>query len=251
MKNLYKIVLFSFSIVLLSSCEEDVVIFNADNGQTAISFRESSVTVDVCSPTAEVILESTTRSSADRTYNISVNDASFVDDSEYALESTSLTIPAGEFIASTTVEIDFAEIPDGVSRSLLLDIEPSEGIITPSRSQTTVSFESACTLNLVEINFVADSFPEENTLLLVNTDTSETLIDIAQGDFNDDTSFVLCLPSGNYDITVGDPGFGDGFEFGAGVSGNLVECSGNTSLFPDISGDIDVGSPIVRTFTLN
>ena len=251
MKYLHKIIILSFFGVLFNSCEEDLVIFDADNGQTALSFSQASILVDICSPTSEIILESTTRSSLDRTYNISISDDSTADSSEYMLTSTSITIPAGEFVGLTSVEIDFSEIPDGVSRSLLLDIVPSDGAITPSRSQTAISYESVCTLNVVEINFIADSFPEENSLLLINTDTSETLINIAQGEFAGDDSFTLCLPSGNYEITVGDPGFGDGFESEAGVSGELVECSGNTSLFADITGDIDIGNPVVRTFTLD
>jgi len=251
MKYLHKIIIFYFFGVLLSSCEEDLVTFDADNGQTALSFSQASILVDICSPTSEIILESTTRSSLDRTYNISISDDSTADSSEYMLTSTSITIPPGEFLGSTSVEIDFSEIPNGVSRNLLLDIVPSDGTIILSKSQTAIIYESACTLNVVEINYMADRFPEENTLLLVNTDTSETLINIAQGEFVGDDSFTLCLPSGNYEITVGDPGFGDGFEPGAGVSGELVECSGNTSLFTDITGDIDIGNPVIRTFTLD
>ena len=251
MKNLYKIIICCLPILLLSACEEDLAIFDADNGQTALAFAEASITIDVCSPTTEIVIESTTRSSSDRLYNFSISSESNAESSEYTLTSTSITIPAGDFTGSTTVEIDFSEIPDGVSRNLILDIEPSDGTITPDRSQTVINYQSACTLNVVEINYTADNFPEENTLLLVNTDTSEIFLNITQGEFNDNNSFVLCLPPGNYEITVGDPGFGDGFEPGAGVSGNLVECSGNTSLFADITGDIDVGNPVVRTFTLN
>lgn len=251
MKNINITLIFFLTIVLLNSCEEDLAIFDADNGQTALAFAEASITIDVCAPTSEIVIESTTRSSSDRTYNISISNDSSADSSEYTLTSTSITIPAGEFTSSTTVEIDFSEIPEGVSRNLILDIEPSDGVITPDRSQTVINYQSACTLNVVEINYIADRFPEENTLLLVNTDTSEILLNIAQGEFNGNNSFNFCLPSGNYEITVGDPGFGDGFEPGAGVSGNLVECSGSTSLFADITGDIDVGNPIVRMFTLN
>lgn len=225
--------------------------FDVDNGQTALSFAKSSQTIGSCDPTGTITVESTTKSSSDRTYNLALNSATTADPSEYSISSTSITIPAGEFVGSTTVTIDFTQIPEGASRSLVYDIVPGAGDVINTRGTTSIGYESVCVLNEVVIGYFADAYPEENSINFINLDTNEVFIDFGAGDLTGSQNFVFCLPAGNYQLTVGDPGWGDGFAAGAGVTGTLVECSGNSSLFPNIVGDIDIGAPVVRTFTLN
>lgn len=251
MKHIYKFIALVLFFGTINSCDEgENIIFDVDNGQTALSFSTTAETIGVCMPMTNVVVESTTRSSSDRTFNIQVNASSTATPSEFNLGSTSVTIPAGDFVGSTSLSIDFSQVPEGASRNLILDLIPSDGAVINTRGSFTASYESVCLLNEVIISFFADRFPEETSISFTNTDTSEVLINAVAGDLSANTAFNFCLPAGNYEISVGDS-FGDGFEAGAGVTGAQVECSGNVSLFPNIVGDINVGSPIVRTFTLN
>lgn len=247
MKKIYKfiaLVLFTSAFV---ACEEDLIIYDVDNGQNALSFARSSQIVDFCVGASTVTVESTTRSAADRTYNINVDAAGTTAlPSEYTVAS-SVTIPAGEFIGTTPFDVDFAAIPVGESRTVTLDLVTPEGTVLNTRGTTVVGFSSACTLNEVTINYTADGYPAENSLRLVNTTTNEVFIDVAEGGFSADISFPLCLPNGDYVLTIGDPGWGDGFGTGGSVTGDAISCSGNSELFSDVTGNF--GFSTTRAFS--
>ena len=75
MKNIYKLVAIVFLVGTLVSCEQDPIVYDVDGGQTGLSFSRASQTIGFCSPSGTITVESTTRSSAARTYNMMINTA--------------------------------------------------------------------------------------------------------------------------------------------------------------------------------
>ncbi|MFP4846908.1 hypothetical protein [Winogradskyella sp. PE311] len=266
MKNIFKLFLTLTLVFSFTSCEEDLVIFDADNGQTALSFASSAVTVGVCEPTVDLTVESTTQSSSDRTYSITVNAASTAVPAEYTI-GNSVTIPAGQHLGTIPVTVDFAQVPIGENRELILDLVASDGAVINTRGTTTYSYTSACTLNEVVVDLNFDQFPEEMAYLIFDTN-SGALVDAsfnasgapAFGTFDGLTSFskTLCLPDGDYQVQFLDS-WGDGNTGNANGSYGLISatCAGNTDIFtPVVDGGFGAtGSqlgtaPFIVNFTL-
>lgn len=266
MKNLLKYALLLTLVFAFVSCEEDLITYDADGGQTGLSFARSSITVSVCEPTVDLVVESTTRSNSDRTYNVMVSSTSTAVAGEYSAAS-SVTIPAGEFVGSTPVTIDFAQVPDGAARSLVFELVAPEGEVISARGTSTFNFESACTLNEVIVDLSFDQYPEEAAYIIF--DSTGAIVDasynasgnIAFGTFAGQTSFTktLCLPDGDYSVTFFDS-YGDGNTGNAnGAYGIIgVSCdSGNFNLFnPVVDGNFGANGsflgtpPISVSFTL-
>ncbi|MGJ8594206.1 MAG: hypothetical protein ACSHXF_16775 [Aquaticitalea sp.] len=110
MKKIIKLVLILFVTMNFVSCDEDVdpVIYNGAEGEnrTFLSFNRQSYNLPVAIDdmgTLEIILNSSTTSSADRTFNIQlVSEETTADATTYTLPST-VTIPAGSYQGILTV----------------------------------------------------------------------------------------------------------------------------------------------------
>lgn len=247
------------------SCEEDLIVYDADNGQTGLSFARSSTSVSICDSTIDVVVESTTKSSSDRTYNIVVNAGSTADPSEYTVGST-VTIPAGAFIGSTEASIDFAQLPDDTQRSLILDLVPANGAVISARGSISINYESVCVLNEVVVDLQFDQYAEEAAYIISNA--AGAIVDasynaagnIAFGTFAGLTSFskTLCLPDGDYTVTFFDS-YGDGNDANSNGSYGLigVTCEGSAQLINRVragnfgaNGSVLGTAPISLTFSL-
>ncbi|MEH6538158.1 MAG: hypothetical protein V7719_17285 [Psychroserpens sp.] len=258
MKNIFKIFTMALFLGVFVSCDEDVVTFDADNGQTTLSFDRSSGTVGACVPMTDIVIESTTRSSSDRTYNMVLDqDATTADPSEYNV-STSIVIPAGEFLGSATLTVDFSQIPEGASRNLVYTLDPGADIIN-TRPTINISYASVCLLNDVSLNFIFDSWPGEAAYIL--RDGNGDIIDasrdatgaIAFGTFTGLETFQksLCLDDGDYTITYFDA-YGDGNTTGTGSYGvSLETCAGSSDLIVPLSSNAFDGNGITFGFTLD
>ncbi|MCD2260065.1 hypothetical protein [Psychroserpens luteolus] len=250
--NILKLTLALLVVFSYTSCEEDLVIYDADGGQTGLSFARASQTIEFCAGSGTVTVESTTRTNADRTISINVNsDLTSAMAGEYTV-ANSVTIPAGEFVGSTPIDVDFSAIPEGSSRVLALDVVAPDGTVINTRGTTQISFSSACTLNEVKFDFVFDNYPEETAWQLYDADSGDFIDgDTGFGNYDDLETFsvTLCIPDGNYDFVVFDQ-FGDGIccAYGNGsINGNLIACDGNSSLFDQID---EFGGQIVRSFSV-
>lgn len=252
MKNIIKSITLVFITVFFISCEEDPILYTG-SAPSAFSFAKSAETVGVCDPTVPVTVEVTEVTDQDRTLNLTVNSESTAASGEYVIPS-SVTIPAGEHLASFDVTIDFAEVPEGASRELILDLNIPEGSTINARGSLNVAFSSACTLNEVEFSFVLDDFPEEFAWQVLDANTQELLLGVsAFGEFEDVTSFseTACLPSGDYFLVLFDQ-FGDGFccAYGNGSADiKLTSCEGSSDVIPTISSDFN-SAQLVVPFTL-
>ncbi|MEP2935384.1 MAG: hypothetical protein ABJM06_06690 [Gilvibacter sp.] len=98
MKQLYRILI---ACLLLVSCDSDKdrVLFDPDNGQTLLSFNETTANLAILINDAgqlEVTVNSSTKSSSDRSYDIAINPATTAPSSYYELPNQ-VTIPSGSF----------------------------------------------------------------------------------------------------------------------------------------------------------
>ncbi|OZV67111.1 hypothetical protein [Winogradskyella aurantia] len=234
-ENKLKLFILLFSLFAVVGCEEDLIEYRG--GQpTAYSFARTSQTVGVCNPTVPINVEATIASNQERTVQVSVNDElTTALASEYTLGGTSAVISAGDFVGSIDITVDFAAIPVGESRVVVLDLViPQDGTLN-TRGTTTIAFSSACTLNEATLDFVFDSYPQEFAWQLYDEDTGAFITgDTGFGNYAgaDGFSTTLCLPDGNYLLRLLDS-FGDGFCCAYGNGSATVtanDCDGDTEL---------------------
>jgi len=133
MKNMKNILKFSpiiFTLFFLAiSCEEDLVVYDVDGGQTLAAFVTGTQTLPVPDTGDSAIIQVgvTTRSNSDRTITLSVDPSSTANPSEYTIDQSTLVIPAGKFVGNVVVNGNFDFIPETGLTSLILKLESVEG----------------------------------------------------------------------------------------------------------------------------
>ena len=249
MKNILKLMMLFCIALAFTGCSDDEETLQSYQGSEVLSLDRPSQAIGVCDPTSTIVVQSSSVSSTDRSYTLIVNsDLSSADPSEYTL-GTSVTIPAGSYIGSADVTIDFGAIPEGAVRTLVVDLSVPEGVAV-TRETTSINYESVCLLNEVTVDLAFDAYPEEAAYLLFDADGS--VVDasynadgaIAFGTFAGLSSFskTLCLPSGDYTVRFLDS-YGDGNSEGTGSYGmSLQSCEGASSLFDALSSS-SFGAP--------
>ncbi|WP_242091681.1 hypothetical protein [Aestuariivivens sediminicola] len=217
-KLIYSLCLTLVTAVAFLGCEEDGVL--PVEIPTAISFHlaEDNLSVQPGGSSYDLQIESTTVATADRTYSITFNEgASTGVTGEYTLGATSVTIPAGELLGSTSISFDYDAIPLGVSRKLVFDLnEITDGSFTnTSRTSFTLNYSAFCPYNEVTVSFTFDAYPEEAYWQLFDnsddtflggdgyTSTGNCYVDLTS------STAVFCLEDGEYRFVVGDC-YGDG-----------------------------------------
>lgn len=240
MKIAYKLVTVLGLLFVFASCDHEKILFDGNEAPAAFSFARTSQTVGICNPVVEIGVEVTRISNEDRVVEYSVNPNSTAEENEYVLGTA--VIPAGEYVGSFEVEIDFEQLSEGDNRELILDLEVPDDSSINFRGSTTVSYASACVLNEIEFNFVLDNFPEEFDWQLLNAQDEIIAGDNGFGFYADTDGFVetLCLPSGDYTLVLRDS-FGDGFCCANGngsLTVNSIECSGNEEIL-EVTSEFD------------
>ncbi|TRO67040.1 hypothetical protein [Christiangramia sabulilitoris] len=114
-------------MVVLVSCEYEPIIFDNENGLTAVNFKASSGTLPVPAEgsTFEIPVTVTTVSTSDRTINYSVDESSTASPAEYSI--TEAVIPAGSYVGSIVVTGNFDAIPDLTTTTVVVNLEGVEG----------------------------------------------------------------------------------------------------------------------------
>jgi hypothetical protein len=241
MKNILKIMMLFCFALAFTGCSDDEETLKPYEGSEVLSLDRPTQAIGACEPTSTIVVQSSAVSSSDRSYTLMVNVMSSADPSEYVL-GTSVTIPAGSYLGSTDVTIDFAAIPEGAVRTLVVDLVVPDGL-SATRETTSISYESVCVLNELTVDLTFDAFPEEAAYLLF--DATGSIVDasynadgnIAFGTFAGLGSFskTLCLPSGDYTVRFLDS-YGDGNSEGTGSYGmSLQACDGTSTLFEALS----------------
>lgn len=208
MKNILKIFIIC---LLVASCEEtESVTFD---GTTAVGFSESIVELSVPEGgiTSSVVISSTTKTSNDRTFNVSVVDAN-VDASDYTIGTA--TIPGGSYEGTLDVTFNYDGLEDFTPYSLSLKIiVPGGGSAFPPLTFNFLKEYDITTFVCgdFKLSIVADSYASETSWDI--KDSSSTVV-ASGGPYDDDTAgqeYVsnISLPGGDYTLTMYDS-YGDG-----------------------------------------
>ena len=239
MKNIfYKLGLVCLFAAGLTSCDEDRVTLNPDNGTNLWSFNESSsdlaINNNVQTDTIEVGV--TSSSNVDRVIPVNVDPTSTATSNLYTIEPTSLVIPAGEFIGKIVVKGNFENVPDGQTFQLILTLDESQVQILDEKSFHIITIFKSCiteslagTHSYSQYNIVTgDGAGNSTPVDLTTSGTVQWISTSVAGRYRtSDSSF------GMYTAAYGDPA---GQNATNPVSINWT-CSGISTTGVDIYGD--------------
>lgn len=159
-----KIVLISVFTVMatLTSCEENVVIYDPATGQTLAFFSNSSSNLPVLidqSATVDLELGVSTLSSSDRSVDISIDPSSTADPLNYTIPS-SVTIPANEYFGYLTVSAVDNTI-ETTAETIKINIGTVDGAEVAGNASHTISLFQVC--EITPGTFVGDYLIEQLT----------------------------------------------------------------------------------------
>lgn len=145
MKNIFKILtLLLVTSLVITSCEEDLVVFDNINGQTLAAFDRSSSDLAVIineNGSLTVQVNVTTASSSDRTINFSVVPETTTALAEnYTISGTSVTIPANEYNGFITIDATDVSI-ETTPQVLSLRLDSVDGGIVNSTVHNVSIFQ--------------------------------------------------------------------------------------------------------------
>lgn len=228
MRNTLRKILTVVTITLfLFSCEEDLIIFDAQNGQTAISFGGSiSQTLSIPEEglTVTVPINSTTVSSSDRTLSIVIDETTTGNSSEYVVGTA--VIPANQFVGSLDVSFNFDAMVDGVQNTLVLNLVAPEGG-TSFRDVLSFTYFREIVCNDVEVAITFDQWADETSWQI--TTSPGGVVVASGGPFGGSPAGsvftqTVFLEDGCYTFTIFDA-FGDGICCTYGEGSYAVTCS--------------------------
>jgi hypothetical protein len=129
-------------LIGVTSCEEDLVVFDVENGQTLAQFSQASAVVPTPAEGASVSVDVTvtTKSDSDRTISVAVDPSSTATSDQYAI-SGGLTIPAGTFVGTLLITSNFEALPDEGSVNLVLNLTDVSGSNDIKLANSTLNVE--------------------------------------------------------------------------------------------------------------
>lgn len=135
-----KLIYICLVAIIATSCDPDDVIFDAQNGQTLITFDVPQVDLQVVldgTGSVTVPLNSTTISSTERSFNVSIVE------SQTTADVSSLTvgpaiIPANSHIGSITITGVDSDLIDIEAETLTLSVAEEGGVVTDASLQVNV-----------------------------------------------------------------------------------------------------------------
>jgi hypothetical protein len=230
MKNYIKFI-GVITIAFITSCNQDPVVFDNVNGQTAVSFTainfEESIPTE--GKTITIPVQVTTVSTESRSYSVSVVEAS--DPTAFTLGE--VVIPADSYDGELVVNISFAEIGgmDGDLRTAIIQLTPS-GDATAYSDVATINYFRAIVCNDVTLFIQADRWGGE-TGFYINDDMGNRVYTMPVGSLANvpagapTTSFTadIFLEDGCYEAVITDS-YGDGQVDGSNPNGSYtITCS--------------------------
>lgn len=147
MKNsIYKILFLVFLPLAFVGCEEELEVYDVENGESVAAFNStsSSFAVDDSGESVTFVeVGVTAKSSSDRTFSVTVDESSTVDPSAYQISD--LVIPAGEFVGNVKITGVFENLPETGTAALVLNLtEITGGTVADYRQQHTVTMFRFC-----------------------------------------------------------------------------------------------------------
>jgi hypothetical protein len=194
-----------FTVLTFNNCKEELV---DTQNLNYVTFEVPSFDFGVdlnSSNTREIKIYSTQVSGSDRTYNLRViEDATSADPNSYEVPAT-VTIPANsnEGVFSVTVsDVNIGE----EGETLVLDFEAKDGLF--KGENIVLNIRQVCPFNEVLLKITFDSWPEETSWELLDSD--DVVIN-SGGPYPDQTSYnkAFCLQDGEYTFIIYDA-YGDG-----------------------------------------
>jgi len=252
--NIFKIGILLLALSFSWSCEEDLTVYDVDNGQNVVSLAGTSATLPVPEEgsTYALVVEATTQSSADRAISLSVDPSSTAAAGEYTIDSSSLVIPAGEFTGTVMISGNFNEIPDLTTTTLVLNLDGVDGgVVANQRTAFTLSMFKQCPSELEGMYTVissgqsTDGAPVNNpladfsyTVEVVKTAELEySISDGVAGVYQD----WYCAPYGYCFETAG-----NFIDVCGALSGSWVEAFGSTV---NLTGAVNADGTLTITWT--
>lgn len=248
MKNIFKLVALMIFVGSFTSCEEDLIVFDAENGQTALSFAATSFNLSIPTEnlTLEIPVQSTTSSSAERSFSVTVDS-----NTGSAGEATvgSVVIPAGQFLGVLSIDFNYNAIDgaDGDVKNLVLSLAPPAGG-TSYDDVASISYFREIICNDAVLTLNTDFWADETGFFI--TDASGTVVfEIAQGDLPRGAqtyTYNITLADGCHTATITDQ-FGDGQLDGVNVGSYSLDCS----IIVLASGGGNIGASESMDFCVN
>ena len=257
MKN---IKLFAISMIgmmmLVTSCDDNEVIYDPLTGPTGIGFTTSSASVVVPAEGVSVTLtvQSTTVSSSAREFNVAVDPSSTGSSADYSLGS--LTIPANSHEGSMDVTFDnYDNLEDLVTFKLVLNLDLDASVGVTGFKTVTFNYVKKVICNDFKLTLIEDVYADERSWEITDA-TGAVVLSRPEGYYPRQPSgggtFVeeFSLPDGCYTFTIRDS-YGDGQFDGNTSGGYFLDCSvisvasgagnwGADDVHNFISGDVDI-----------
>jgi hypothetical protein len=246
-----KIILLGFAAMLsLVSCdkEDELRVFDNENGQTALSLEQTSYNVSV--PVEDLVLKIpvnvTTVSSQERTFTVNVDDATNA--SEFTVGN--VVIPAGAYSGELSVNFDFSAITgaDGDTKTVTLSLVPPAGGST-FNEVVEVTYFRAIVCNDPILTVTTDLYGEE-TGFFIEDSTGANVFNIPQGAFpRGRATYAIEVPTladGAYTITITDA-YADGQADGTTVGSYKLDCS----IINLVTAGGNFGASQTRSFEIN
>ena len=212
MKNILKLFIVC---LLVSSCDPtESVIFD---GRTAVGFAEAMVDLSVPEGgiTESVVVTSTTKSSVDRTFEVTVVDAS-VEESDYSVGTA--MIPADSYEGTLDVTFNYEGLEDFVANTLTVELVVAGGgsAFPPITFNFLREFDiTTFVCGDLTLSIVVDNFANETTWEILDAAGTEVAAGgpYDQGTSGQDYRTNVSLAAGDYTFTIFDS-FGDGLSDG-------------------------------------
>lgn len=235
-------------MTLIVSCDQNEVIsFDAENGQTLAYFKDDEVKIPIemdGSGTITFNIGVTTKSSNDRTVTLAVVDEDTTADSNmYSFISTSATIPANEYNTSFTMNADWDDVLSTEEKLVYLKLDTVDGGITSTSYLKVRIYEGCNPNNLLTLTINFDGYSEEESWELRDVNNALVMSN-AYGAGISSTSEEVCIEDGTYTFTIFDS-YGDGLYDGV-TTGNYELSKGDIIY---ASGSGNYGSSESTTFT--
>lgn len=144
--------LVKFSIVAvlfatLTSCDEDKVIFDSQNGPSLAGLSVTSLDLPVSAvgvSFATVVVDVSTVSNVDRAIVFSVDESSTAEANQYSIDPSSLIIPAGSYNGLVKIIGDFDNVPESGSVLNLTLVSVDGAVVASGDSQIKISIARSC-----------------------------------------------------------------------------------------------------------
>ncbi|MEH6535300.1 MAG: hypothetical protein V7719_02830 [Psychroserpens sp.] len=146
MKHIYKIAVMFCLLMSITSCDETIDPVFVDDSRTFLSFTNATVNLPITiddTGSVDLILNSSTVSSTDRVFNISLDAESNADPMTYVLPSTVL-IPANSYQGTLTVSGVDNGLVDAAVKQIIFSLSDLPDTVDIDANRTVINVFEVC-----------------------------------------------------------------------------------------------------------